>query len=50
MAPPVAVSPLIKTARWSALLLGVLYGKQRFGKFIKHSSSLIYPLFVPHWG
>uniref|UniRef100_A0A3P9NW38 ATP synthase F(0) complex subunit e, mitochondrial n=1 Tax=Poecilia reticulata TaxID=8081 RepID=A0A3P9NW38_POERE len=30
MAPPVAVSPLIKTARWSALLLGVLYGKQRF--------------------
>ncbi|TWW65990.1 hypothetical protein D4764_20G0000220 [Takifugu flavidus] len=30
MLPPVAVSPLIKTARWSALLLGVLYGKQRF--------------------
>ncbi|KAM8829178.1 ATP synthase membrane subunit ea [Spinachia spinachia] len=30
MVPPVAVSPLIKTARWSALLLGVLYGKQRF--------------------
>ncbi|XP_051907726.1 ATP synthase membrane subunit ea [Hippocampus zosterae] len=30
MAPPVAVSPLIKTARWSALLFGVLYGKQRF--------------------
>uniref|UniRef100_A0A3Q2YLU8 ATP synthase F(0) complex subunit e, mitochondrial n=1 Tax=Hippocampus comes TaxID=109280 RepID=A0A3Q2YLU8_HIPCM len=30
MAPPVSVSPLIKTARWSALLLGVLYGKQRF--------------------
>ncbi|KAM9735866.1 ATP synthase membrane subunit ea [Menidia menidia] len=30
MAPPVAVSPLIKTARWSALLLGVFYGKQRF--------------------
>ncbi|KAM4528169.1 ATP synthase subunit e, mitochondrial-like [Odontesthes bonariensis] len=30
MAPPVAVSPLIKTARWSALLLGVFYGKQRY--------------------
>uniref|UniRef100_A0A3Q3XAX0 ATP synthase F(0) complex subunit e, mitochondrial n=1 Tax=Mola mola TaxID=94237 RepID=A0A3Q3XAX0_MOLML len=30
MVPPVAVSPLIKTARWSALLLGMLYGKQRF--------------------
>uniref|UniRef100_A0A665VEP8 ATP synthase F(0) complex subunit e, mitochondrial n=1 Tax=Echeneis naucrates TaxID=173247 RepID=A0A665VEP8_ECHNA len=30
MAPPVAVSPLIKTARWSALLLGIFYGKQRF--------------------
>uniref|UniRef100_A0A3Q3ABL0 ATP synthase F(0) complex subunit e, mitochondrial n=1 Tax=Kryptolebias marmoratus TaxID=37003 RepID=A0A3Q3ABL0_KRYMA len=30
MAPPVAVSPLIKTARWSALLLGMIYGKQRF--------------------
>ncbi|MEQ2284091.1 hypothetical protein AMECASPLE_018008 [Ameca splendens] len=30
MAPPVAVSPLIKTARWSALLIGMLYGKQRF--------------------
>uniref|UniRef100_A0A3Q0R8J0 ATP synthase F(0) complex subunit e, mitochondrial n=1 Tax=Amphilophus citrinellus TaxID=61819 RepID=A0A3Q0R8J0_AMPCI len=30
MVPPVAVSPLIKTARWSALLLGAIYGKQRF--------------------
>uniref|UniRef100_A0A3P8WQ86 ATP synthase F(0) complex subunit e, mitochondrial n=1 Tax=Cynoglossus semilaevis TaxID=244447 RepID=A0A3P8WQ86_CYNSE len=30
MVPPVAVSPLIKTARWSALLVGVIYGKQRF--------------------
>ncbi|KAK9532668.1 hypothetical protein VZT92_010042 [Zoarces viviparus] len=30
MVPPVAVSPLIKTARWSALLIGVFYGKQRF--------------------
>ncbi|XP_037548043.1 ATP synthase membrane subunit ea [Nematolebias whitei] len=30
MAPPVVVSPLIKTTRWSALLLGLLYGKQRF--------------------
>ncbi|XP_030210107.1 ATP synthase membrane subunit ea [Gadus morhua] len=30
MVPPVAVSPLIKTARWSALFLGMLYGKQRF--------------------
>ncbi|CAL8281481.1 unnamed protein product [Gadus morhua 'NCC'] len=26
----IAVSPLIKTARWSALFLGMLYGKQRF--------------------
>ncbi|CAK6959360.1 mitochondrial ATP synthase subunit e [Scomber scombrus] len=25
-----AVSPLIKTARWSALFLGMFYGKQRF--------------------
>ncbi|CAK6959361.1 mitochondrial ATP synthase subunit e [Scomber scombrus] len=30
MVPPVAVSPLIKTARWSALFLGMFYGKQRF--------------------
>ncbi|XP_029024910.1 ATP synthase membrane subunit ea [Betta splendens] len=30
MVPPVVVSPLIKTARWSALLFGVVYGKQRF--------------------
>ncbi|CAN9504938.1 unnamed protein product [Ophioblennius macclurei] len=30
MVPPVAVSPLIKTARWSALLFGVFYGHQRF--------------------
>uniref|UniRef100_A0A668ABJ2 ATP synthase F(0) complex subunit e, mitochondrial n=1 Tax=Myripristis murdjan TaxID=586833 RepID=A0A668ABJ2_9TELE len=30
MAPPVAVSPLIKTARWSALFLGMFYGRQRF--------------------
>uniref|UniRef100_A0A1A8PZ28 ATP synthase F(0) complex subunit e, mitochondrial n=2 Tax=Nothobranchius TaxID=28779 RepID=A0A1A8PZ28_9TELE len=30
MVLPVAVSPLIKTARWSALLIGVFYGKQRF--------------------
>ncbi|XP_070408399.1 ATP synthase membrane subunit ea [Nothobranchius furzeri] len=30
MVPPVAVSPVIKTARWSALLIGVFYGKQRF--------------------
>ncbi|KAJ3605142.1 hypothetical protein NHX12_027192 [Muraenolepis orangiensis] len=30
MVPPVAVSPLIKTARWSALFIGFLYGRQRF--------------------
>ncbi|KAJ7987085.1 hypothetical protein DPEC_G00335090 [Dallia pectoralis] len=30
MVPPVAVSPVIKTARWSFLLLGILYGKQRY--------------------
>ncbi|KAG7262472.1 hypothetical protein CRUP_036188 [Coryphaenoides rupestris] len=30
MLPPVAVTPLVKTARWSALFLGILYGKQRF--------------------
>ncbi|XP_067106998.1 ATP synthase membrane subunit ea [Osmerus mordax] len=30
MVPPVAVSPLIKTARWSALFVGIFYGKQRF--------------------
>ncbi|XP_061841733.1 ATP synthase membrane subunit eb [Nerophis lumbriciformis] len=32
MAPPVAVSPLIKTARYSALIAGVLYGKMRYAK------------------
>uniref|UniRef100_A0A3B3CH80 ATP synthase F(0) complex subunit e, mitochondrial n=1 Tax=Oryzias melastigma TaxID=30732 RepID=A0A3B3CH80_ORYME len=30
MAPPVAVSPLIKTARYSALIAGILYGKKRY--------------------
>ncbi|XP_016119230.1 ATP synthase subunit e, mitochondrial [Sinocyclocheilus grahami] len=30
MVPPVQVSPLIKTARWSALLIGFIYGKQRY--------------------
>ncbi|XP_060927516.1 ATP synthase membrane subunit eb [Limanda limanda] len=30
MAPPVAVSPLIKTARWSALIAGIIYGKKRY--------------------
>uniref|UniRef100_A0A3P8VYI6 ATP synthase F(0) complex subunit e, mitochondrial n=1 Tax=Cynoglossus semilaevis TaxID=244447 RepID=A0A3P8VYI6_CYNSE len=30
MSPPVAVSPLIKTARYSALILGVVYGKMRY--------------------
>uniref|UniRef100_A0A8C2ER48 ATP synthase F(0) complex subunit e, mitochondrial n=1 Tax=Cyprinus carpio TaxID=7962 RepID=A0A8C2ER48_CYPCA len=30
MVPPVQVSPLIKTARWSALLIGLIYGKQRY--------------------
>uniref|UniRef100_A0A3Q2TTN9 ATP synthase F(0) complex subunit e, mitochondrial n=1 Tax=Fundulus heteroclitus TaxID=8078 RepID=A0A3Q2TTN9_FUNHE len=30
MAPPVAVSPLIKTARYSALIAGVIYGKMRY--------------------
>ncbi|KAG2466182.1 ATP5I synthase, partial [Polypterus senegalus] len=30
MIPPVQVSPLIKTARWSALLVGLIYGKKRY--------------------
>uniref|UniRef100_A0A8C7MB72 ATP synthase F(0) complex subunit e, mitochondrial n=1 Tax=Oncorhynchus kisutch TaxID=8019 RepID=A0A8C7MB72_ONCKI len=30
MVPPVAVSPVIKTARWSFLLIGMFYGKQRY--------------------
>ncbi|MBN3310641.1 ATP5I synthase, partial [Amia calva] len=30
MVPPVQVSPLIKTARWSALLVGMIYGKKRY--------------------
>ncbi|KAG5272792.1 hypothetical protein AALO_G00169350 [Alosa alosa] len=30
MVPPVQVSALIKTARWSALLVGMVYGKQRY--------------------
>ncbi|XP_055018084.1 ATP synthase subunit e, mitochondrial-like [Boleophthalmus pectinirostris] len=30
MAPPVAVSPLIKTARYSALIAGIFYGKKRY--------------------
>nr|AFK11258.1 ATP synthase e chain, mitochondrial [Callorhinchus milii] len=31
MVPPVQVSPLIKMARYSALIVGVIYGKQRYG-------------------
>jgi len=30
MVPPVAVSPLIKTARYSALIAGIVYGKKRY--------------------
>uniref|UniRef100_A0A3B3XM25 ATP synthase F(0) complex subunit e, mitochondrial n=1 Tax=Poecilia mexicana TaxID=48701 RepID=A0A3B3XM25_9TELE len=30
MPPPVAVSPLIKTARYSALIAGIVYGKRRY--------------------
>uniref|UniRef100_A0A8C1R0F9 ATP synthase F(0) complex subunit e, mitochondrial n=1 Tax=Cyprinus carpio TaxID=7962 RepID=A0A8C1R0F9_CYPCA len=30
MVPPVQVSPLIKTARWSALIVGIIYGKFRY--------------------
>ncbi|MBN3319279.1 ATP5I synthase, partial [Atractosteus spatula] len=30
MVPPVQVSPLIKTTRWSALLVGIIYGKMRY--------------------
>uniref|UniRef100_A0A6J0SB83 ATP synthase F(0) complex subunit e, mitochondrial n=1 Tax=Pogona vitticeps TaxID=103695 RepID=A0A6J0SB83_9SAUR len=29
MVPPVQVSPLIKFSRYSALLLGIIYGKKR---------------------
>ncbi|TRZ04546.1 hypothetical protein DNTS_014392 [Danionella cerebrum] len=30
MVPPVQVSPLIKTARWSLLIAGFIYGKRRY--------------------
>ncbi|XP_043530220.1 ATP synthase membrane subunit eb [Chiloscyllium plagiosum] len=30
MVPPVQVSPLIKMARYSALLVGIIYGKKRY--------------------
>ncbi|KAG7318709.1 hypothetical protein KOW79_018464 [Hemibagrus wyckioides] len=30
MVPPVQVSPLIKTARYSALIVGIIYGKKRY--------------------
>ncbi|XP_034026957.1 ATP synthase subunit e, mitochondrial-like [Thalassophryne amazonica] len=30
MLPPVPVSPLIKTARYSALIFGIIYGKMRY--------------------
>ncbi|XP_067900824.1 ATP synthase subunit e, mitochondrial-like [Heterodontus francisci] len=30
MVPPVQVSPLIKMARYSALLVGIIYGKTRY--------------------
>ncbi|XP_042305539.1 ATP synthase subunit e, mitochondrial [Sceloporus undulatus] len=30
MVPPVQVSPLIKFTRYSALLLGMIYGKKRY--------------------
>uniref|UniRef100_A0A8D2ITG4 ATP synthase F(0) complex subunit e, mitochondrial n=2 Tax=Varanus komodoensis TaxID=61221 RepID=A0A8D2ITG4_VARKO len=30
MIPPVEVSPLIKFSRYSALLLGMIYGKKRY--------------------
>ncbi|XP_030594187.1 ATP synthase membrane subunit eb [Archocentrus centrarchus] len=32
MIPPVAVSPLIKTARYSALIVGIIYGKRRYDR------------------
>ncbi|KAL2294683.1 hypothetical protein Nmel_008426 [Mimus melanotis] len=31
MVPPVQVSPLIKFTRYSALLVGMIYGKKRYG-------------------
>ncbi|XP_078066145.1 ATP synthase F(0) complex subunit e, mitochondrial-like [Mustelus asterias] len=30
MVPPVSVSPFIKMARYSALLVGLIYGKTRY--------------------
>ncbi|XP_048396787.1 ATP synthase subunit e, mitochondrial [Stegostoma tigrinum] len=30
MVPPVQVSPVIKMARYSALLVGIIYGKKRY--------------------
>ncbi|KAM8792830.1 ATP synthase F(0) complex subunit e, mitochondrial [Eudromia elegans] len=30
MVPPVQVSPLIKFTRYSALLMGMIYGKKRY--------------------
>ncbi|XP_067829391.1 ATP synthase subunit e, mitochondrial-like [Heptranchias perlo] len=30
MVPPVQVSPFIKMARYSALLVGLIYGKKRY--------------------
>uniref|UniRef100_A0AAY4CJT2 ATP synthase F(0) complex subunit e, mitochondrial n=1 Tax=Denticeps clupeoides TaxID=299321 RepID=A0AAY4CJT2_9TELE len=40
MVPPVQVSPLIKTARWSALLAGLIYGKRRYGDSYRDSPPL----------
>ncbi|XP_033869124.2 LOW QUALITY PROTEIN: ATP synthase subunit e, mitochondrial-like [Acipenser ruthenus] len=35
MVPPLQVSPLIKTSRWSALLVGMIYGKKRYDDYLK---------------
>ncbi|KAF2346537.1 ATP synthase F0 complex subunit E mitochondrial [Trinorchestia longiramus] len=37
--PAVRVSPVIKTARWSALLLGVLYGSMHFKSLQKKENA-----------
>merc|ERR1711976_88679 len=41
--PNPRISPLLKAARWSALLLGVVYAVRRYRKIEKEEMSFIQP-------
>merc|ERR1711893_25364 len=41
--PNVRVSPLLKAARWSALVLGIMYGARRYKRLEKEEHGFIQP-------